>query len=1305
MAVNIGPKIGIDGEKQYRDQLNNIIQQTKTLGSEMKALSASFDKSGSSMMSNRQKADLLTKQIETQRQKLSEQNKMLDEATKKYGENATQTLKWKQAVHDSETAIAELENQLRELPNSLQTIGQKMQTLGNSMASVGRSLTTKLTLPIVGIATAAAKVAMDFEAAMSKVEAVSGATGSDLEKLRNKAIEMGESTVFSATESAEALNYMAMAGWKTTDMLEGIEGVMNLAAAGGEDLATTSDIVTDALTAFGESAAESGRLADIMAAAASNSNTNISMMGETFKYAAPIAGTLGYSMEDLAVATGLMANAGIKATSAGTALRAGLTRLAAPPKAAAEAMDQYKIEITNTDGTMKDFATVMEIIREKLGGLAEDEQAAALKAIFGQNAISGWAAVLNASEEDFTKLSAAINNSSGAAERMAETMRDNLAGEIKLLKSELESTGITFGEIIMPYLKDGVKKLKSLVERLKKLNPEQQKLLVKLLAITAAVGPLLSVTGKFVTTIGTVVNGVGTLVKTLPQVVAKLTAQTAATGAATGAQLALNAAMVAMPLIGVAAAIGGLIAAYWNVTEAAKEADEEFRKQKEITEEIASVGEKVASQSQAMADALDSAGNGAKTTALEARNAADRLNELAGSGSTSESTLSGMAVAVRQLNDLFPDLGLELDRSTGKLNKSQEEIEKYIASAENMTEVQTASEKVQIALDGVSEATANVTEAQMRLDEAITEQSRMQERIDTIRSLSQQYSDGAITLDEFKNKIHEVDERITVLNDGSLNKSGELFYNTGQLVISLQSELEAFNGEVDNGRQVLSDANAELQNAQTAAEQYQGEVDQLTASMEANTEANGTNQESMQGTITKAQETAMAYEDLSESQQAMAERAVEAMVSMQGAVTNSLESQMNMFEEFKEGSAVSTETLLSNMQSQIDGVTQWEENLAALAEKGINQDLLEKLAQMGPSGTNYVSAFNSMTTEELSKANELWLKGLDIQGFGNEAALDLQEAVGQMSVGSEGAWEQLGEDLGLKAKGSAGYIGQGLIDGLEEKQAEVDAAALAAGEDTMDSLDEGLGVESPSWKARASGMFVDEGLKQGLEKGKPQIVTASQSIAQAVKLNLIDKVKGMESQANAAGLVLTSAMARGLASGRGQISSSMSEIVAAVNSGKAQVEGQQGAFNNAGLMLAMGLAAGIAAGQSAVVNAAAQLAAAAVSAAMSALVIGSPSKLADRKIGRMFDAGIAQGIERGSGTVMKSIRELSQDMVAAPNLMPVMAGAGGTVNNMDYGGTVINVYGAQGQDVNELAEIIERKMNANADKMVRAWGR
>ena len=325
-----------------------------------------------------------------------------------------------------------------------------LKNLG-SMAAKGLAAVTGSLTALGG---AAIKIGADFEAGMSEVAAISGASAEQLAALTEKAKEMGAVTKFSASESAAALKYMAMAGWDTQAMLDGLPGVMNLAAASGEDLALVSDIVTDAMTAFGLQAQESAHFADVLAKASSSSNTNVAMMGETFKYVAPIAGSLGYSIEDTAVAIGLMANSGIKGSQAGTALRSVLTRLAKPPKEAAEAIKALGLEMTDAEGQMLPLSEVMGQLRTSFKDLTQEQKVQMAAALGGQEAMSGLLAIVNASEEDYQKLVKQINNANGAAQEQAEIMQDNLKGAIEELGGAAETLGIQVYESVQTPLRD-----------------------------------------------------------------------------------------------------------------------------------------------------------------------------------------------------------------------------------------------------------------------------------------------------------------------------------------------------------------------------------------------------------------------------------------------------------------------------------------------------------------------------------------------------------------------------------------------------------------------------------------------------------------------------------------------------------------------------------------------------------------------------------------------------------------------------------------------------------------------------------
>lgn len=408
---------------------------------------------------------------------------------------------------DSFSVVAVISANISKYQNALkQVYGEKnklkgltvsnSQMMGESLQGIGKALTLGVTAPLVGIGIKSVKTASEFEAAMSQVKAISGATGGDFKKLEDIAKKMGATTKFTAIDSAEALKYMGMAGWKTDQMIAGLPPIMNLAAASGENLGTVSDIVTDSLTAFGLKATDAARFSDVLAAAATNSNTNVGLMGETFKYAAPVAGALGYSIEDTAVAVGLMANAGIKGSQAGTALRSAFTRLVKPTKEVNKGLELIGLSADDFRG--KSLHETIDILRDSFKGLDGSQQAEIASMIFGQRAMSGMLGIINASEEDYNKLSDAIKNSSGSADEMAKIMNDNLQGDLVLLKSAVEGAAIAIGERLRPFIRDVVQKIKEWVDWFNQLDPATQDMIVKLGIFAAAIGPVLIVVAKLI---------------------------------------------------------------------------------------------------------------------------------------------------------------------------------------------------------------------------------------------------------------------------------------------------------------------------------------------------------------------------------------------------------------------------------------------------------------------------------------------------------------------------------------------------------------------------------------------------------------------------------------------------------------------------------------------------------------------------------------------------------------------------------------------------------------------------------------
>ena len=318
--------------------------------------------------------------------------------------------------------------------------------------------------------------------------------------------------------------------------------------ASGEDLATTSDIVTDALTAFGLTAGDSGHFADVLAAASSNANTNVSMMGETFKYCAPVAGALGFSVEDTAEAIGLMGNAGIKASQAGTSMRSIMTNLTGDVKLSGAAIGDVTIATTNADGSMRSLSAILADCRGAFAGMTEAEKANNAEALVGKNAMSGFLALMNAAPEDIEKVSGAVNNCKDAAKNMADTMQDNLEGQLTILKSQLQELAISFGDLLMPAVRSIVSGLQGMVDVLNAMPDGVKRVIMIVALLAAALGPVLIIIGKTLSAIGTIMTWAPKLA--------------GAISAVKGAFAALSATMMANPIAIVIAAIAALVAAF-----------------------------------------------------------------------------------------------------------------------------------------------------------------------------------------------------------------------------------------------------------------------------------------------------------------------------------------------------------------------------------------------------------------------------------------------------------------------------------------------------------------------------------------------------------------------------------------------------------------------------------------------------------------------------------------------------------------------------------------------------------------------
>ena len=467
-----------------------------------------------------------------------------------------------------------------------QQFGNKLQSAGSKLSSAGMALTTGLTLPLVGAAAAGLKVSTDFDYAMSQVEAISGATGKEFDALRNQAIKLGADTAFSATEVANAMTEMAKAGWSSQDIMSGMAGVLNAAAASGTGLATTSTIMADAISGFGLQASEAQRVADLLTQSANAGTIGIEDLGESFKYIAPVAHTMGYSIEDVTTAVTAMSTAGIKGSQAGTALRTMLTRMVKPTDTVKAAMDELGISLTNSDGSFKPLNQSLAEMRAKFNGLTDEQKAYYAATLAGQEGMSGMLALLNMSQDEYDKIADSMNNASGVAEETASTMQDNLKSGVEQLTGSLETLAIKLADLVVPKLREIVDKATEWVNAFSEMDSGTQEFILKLAGIVAIAGPVLVIVGKLMSGFGSLIKVIGDMPGALEAVGSGFTmfknfllnipeaftlAKAGFTGFASQTSVIGTAlAGITAPMIAIVAVIAVLVAAFvhlWNTNE------------------------------------------------------------------------------------------------------------------------------------------------------------------------------------------------------------------------------------------------------------------------------------------------------------------------------------------------------------------------------------------------------------------------------------------------------------------------------------------------------------------------------------------------------------------------------------------------------------------------------------------------------------------------------------------------------------------------------------------------------------------
>lgn len=527
MAEELGSlavKIGLDSSG-FQNGISSINRNLRVLDSEFKANTAALGENGKGLEGLKLKSESLSKQLELQGQKVKTLEQVYTKSAETKGKDSKATQELEIKLNKAKQTLSLMENELSKankeielqsskwgaLGKSFDTFGEKIKPIGQSISGVGEKLTLGITAPLIGIGTAAVKTGMDFEAQMSRVRAISGATGSDFKKLNDMALKLGADTAFSAGEAAEGMENLASAGFNTKEIMEAMPGMLDLAASGGIEISEASDVAASSLRGFGLEAGQAGHVADVLAQAASATNAGITDMGSALKYAAPPAHALGLSIEEVSAAVGIMSNAGIKGEMAGTTLRGALTRLSSPSKEAAKLIEQLGFHAFDNQGKLLSLSQIVANLQNCMKGLSDEEKQNAIATIFGQETMSGMLTLIQAGPKQIDDLTNSFKASDGAAKKMAGTMQNNLKGSIEQMKGSLETAGIKIEQSLAPHIKAIADGITELANKFSQLSPAGQKFVLVISGIAIVIGPALVGIGNLVIAIGNISKAFGTV--------------------------------------------------------------------------------------------------------------------------------------------------------------------------------------------------------------------------------------------------------------------------------------------------------------------------------------------------------------------------------------------------------------------------------------------------------------------------------------------------------------------------------------------------------------------------------------------------------------------------------------------------------------------------------------------------------------------------------------------------------------------------------------------------------------------------
>lgn len=1087
-----------------RSQMQAAAREVRLANSEFKAATAGMDDWARSADGLEAKIKQLNGVLQAQKKQVDLARKELERVEQEYGKNSAEADRARIALNNYIASLGKTEKELDgfekelkdckegtgqfadsvdELEDATQKAADGFSVMKGALASL---VADGIRLAIDGIkelATETFRVGASFEQEMAKVAAISGADAEAVEKLNAKAKEMGETTVFSASEAASAFEYMAMAGWDTEDMLGGIEGVMSLAAASGEDLATTSDIVTDALTAMGYSAGDAGKLADVMAAASSNANTNVGLMGSTFKYAAPLIGAMGYSMEDAAVAIGLMANAGIKGEKSGTALRTILTNLSAPTDKVQKAMDRLGISLTDEAGNMRSLDDVMKDLRTGFKDLSETEKTQVAADLAGKEAMSGLLAVVNAAPADYEKLTKAVNNSTGASKEMADTMNDTVNGQVTLLKSKVEGVMIKIFENASGAIREAIQQISDALDKVdwdafgKKVGDIVKKVVDffgKLLKNSKQIIDTLKVVGKTLIAVFVVQKLTAFITGIIKTVQVIKTLKDALSLAATSSTL-LSTAMSALPWVAAAAGVAAVVS---GIVILANKSDEYKEIVADLTDEEQKNIDKVHELAQAYSDMKEARDESVKQVEAEFNHYEDLKQELdslvGANGKVKEGYEDRVAFILGELNDA---LGTEMQMTDGVIEnyaKQRQELDGLIEKKRAMAVLSANEEAYTEALQKEGEAQLATARAMSTYNDTLDRMNAAQEERDRLMQISAK---------DYAEEIGMTDD-LFVANQ-KLEQAQKAANQT------YQEEALAHKTATDSLREAQSayiGYETQIRNFEKLAgiiESGEGDINEALMNLTQDfVDAEHGNKESLERQVADAEASLKAIEEAYD-------------LGMTGITTDTV----NQYKD-----------LVKRSKSELDKFVKQNETAGANSQKkyaqGIRNNQGEVISAAKDTSDKAVAELDTGASKAESKG-ESWTTSF-ARGLSSKIG-EIQSAVSSLNSSAS----TLG-DVDTYTSGT--NFMQGFINGINDRLAPAKEAVANSVRSMLDTLKKTQKEGSPSKITMQSGIYFGQGYINGIRSTLKQAQSIASELAEsAIKpLNMTPNINGIRSAVNSA---------------------------------------------------------------------------------------------------------------------------------------------------------------------------------------------